>query len=441
MKKRLAVIVLSVALGVSMLAGCGNEGEQAQGGVSVEDSGNLGAAGDFSQTESTESSTEGDVESGDAQSDTESGAETGESAAAASDGEENYDGKLVSDGMMEVDYASGFSIELFQGGYRMLTVGDPAQEYLVVPEGMSVPEELDEAVTVLQMPIDNVYIASTGMVSLMNAIGALDYVKLVATDVDGWYIGEVQAAMEDGSIGFSGSYKEPDYEMMVDQGIQLHIDNAMVDSVPEVNEKFTELGIPNLVEISSKENHPLARVEWVKLLGVLFDREVQAQTYFDNQKALMDQATASESTGITVAMGYITSSGKCYARNGGDYLVQMIQLAGGDYICADMEPEESGNTSMTFEEWYAAFKDADYLFYWNLGNKFYSLQEMTEYEPLFADFKAVKEGHVWVTSPDFTQATSAISSIVSDMNTILSSVSPDEVTTEHLIKIPQEAGE
>ena len=392
----------------------------------MENSGETDAAESVSPTEESESRAENDTESG-----IESSAEI----------EDDYDGRLVSDGVMEVDYAAGFSIELFKGGDRMLNVGDPAQKYLVVPEGMSVPEELEETVTVLQMPIDNAYIASTGMVSLMNAIGALDCVKLVATDVDGWYIDEVQAAMGDGSIGYSGNYKEPDYEMMVDQGIQLHIDNAMIDSVPEVNEKFVELGIPNLVEISSKENHPLARVEWVKLLGVLFDREEEALAYFDNQKALMDQATAAESTGITVAMGYITSSGKCYARNGGDYLVQMIQLAGGDYICADMEPEESGNTSMTFEEWYAAFKDADYLFYWNLGNKFYSIQEMTEYEPLFADFKAVKEGHVWVTSPDFTQATSAISSIVSDMNMILSSENPEEVTTDHLIKIPQEAEE
>lgn len=117
----------------------------------------------------------------------------------------------------------------------------------------------------------------------------------------------------------------------------------------------------------------------------------------------------------------------------------MIQMAGGDYICADMEPEKSGNTSMTFEEWYAKFQDADYLFYWNLGQKFYSIEEMTEYEPLFADFKAVKEGHVWITSPDFSQATSAIASIVADMNTILSSETPDEVTTDHLIKLPEKA--
>ncbi len=412
MKKRIAAIILAASLGVSALAGCGNDGGQGSGAADA--AGNASGAG----------GTDANVET-----------------SALPSEEENYDGKLVSDGVMEVDYAKGFSVELFRGGYRMLTVGDPAAKYLVVPEGMSVPEELDETVTVLQLPIENAYIASTSMVSLLNAIGALDCVKLVATEADGWYIDEVKAAVEDGRIGFSGKYKEPDYEMMVERGIQLHIDNSMIDSVPEVNEKFIELGIPNLVEISSKENHPLARVEWVKLLGVLFGREAEAQTYFDNQKALMDQATAAKSSGITVAMGYITSSGKCYARNGGDYLVQMIELAGGEYICASVEPEKSGNTSMTFEEWYAAFKDADYLFYWNLGNKFYSIEEMTEYEPLFADFKAVKEGHVWVTSPDFTQATSAISSIVADMNTILSGENPGEVTTDHLIKIPQKAGE
>ncbi|MCM1026337.1 MAG: ABC transporter substrate-binding protein [Roseburia sp.] len=417
MKKKLAAIVLSAALGIAMLSGCGNEADRTQ------DSSESNVSASAENASGEEASGAGSVEN------------TGNSGAE----EENYDGRLVSSGRMEMDYAEGFSVELFEGGYRMITLEDSGEKYLVVPEGMSVPEEADGEATVLQLPMEKAYIASTSMVSLLNAIGALDCVRLVATDVDGWYIEEVRQALEDGSIVFSGNYTEPDYEMMVDQGIQLHLDNAMVDSSPEVNEKFTELGIPNLVENSSKESHPLARVEWVKLLGVLFGKEAEAQTYFDNQKAMMEQATAAESTGITVAMGYITSSGKCYARNGGDYLVQMIQLAGGDYICADMEPEKSGNTNMTFEEWYAAFKDADYLFYWNLGNKFYSIQEMTEYEPLFADFKAVKEGHVWITSPDFTQATSAISSIVSDMNLILSSENPDEITTDHLIKIPQEA--
>lgn len=349
--------------------------------------------------------------------------------------EESYDGKLVSAGMMELEYAEKFTIELFEGGYRMINAGTGGYQYLVVPEGMSVPENLGEGVYVLQQPIDKVYMASTGIMSLIDAIGAMDHVALVGTDISGWYLDNVIAAMENGSILFGGKYSEPDFELMTAHEIQLHVNTTMIDSKPEVLEKFEELGIPSLVEDSSKEGHPLARVEWVKLFGVLFDMEDEANAYFEEQKALVDGATV-DALGKTVAMGYVSSDGtKCYARNGGDYYAQMIGLAGGTYVCADMEPEKGGNSNMTFEEWYAKFKDADYLFYMNFAAKFNSIEEMIAFNPLFADFKAVQNGNVWVTSPDFTQSTAAIASIVVDMNTILSSENPTEVTTDHLIKI------
>ena len=350
--------------------------------------------------------------------------------------EEDYDGKLELEGPMEIEYAENFSIDLYKGGYRMIHAGTGGYDYLVVPEGMSVPDGLDENVKVLQMPINNVYMASTGMVSLIDAIGALDHVKLVGTDVDGWYLDNVVAEMEAGNIKFSGKYSEPDFEIIASGDIQLHVDTTMIDSKPEILEKFEELGIPSLVEDSSKEGTPLGRVEWVKIFGVLFGMEEEAEQYFEEQKALVEGATAAESYGKTVAMGYVSSSGdKCYARNGGDYYAQMIGMAGGDYILADMEPDSTGNSNMTFEEWYAKFKDADYLFYMNFAAKFYSIEEMVEFNPLFADFKAVQNGNVWITSPDFTQSTAAIASIIVDMNTILSSDDPSEVTTDHLIKI------
>lgn len=349
--------------------------------------------------------------------------------------EEDYNGKLVSEGMMELEYAERFSIELFKGGYRMISAGTGGYKYLVVPEEMQVPADLEDGVYVLQMPINKVYMASTGIMSLIDAIGALDFVPLVGTDVNGWYLPNVIATMENGSIKFGGKYSEPDFELMTANEIQLHVNTTMIDSKPEVLEKFEELGIPSLVEDSSKEGHPLARVEWVKLFGVLFGMEDEANAYFDAQKALVDSATV-DPLGKTVAMGYVSSDGtKCYARNGGDYYAQMIGLAGGTYICADMEPEKGGNSNMTFEEWYAKFKDADYLFYMNFAAKFYSIEEMIASNPLFADFKAVQNGNVWITSPDFTQSTAAIASIVVDMNTILSSEDPSTVTTDHLIKI------
>ena len=373
------------------------------------------------------------------------GNSTGENNTAGNQSSQNTSGQEVQEdtqeeaedpvleGQMALDYAENFTIDLYSDGYRMITIEGAAAPYLVVPEGAEIPETLAEGAVVLQLPIERAYVASTSMMSLLDAIDGLDQVKLVATEQEKWYLENIVSRMEAGDIAFSGSYDEPDYELMTAGDIQLHIDSGMIDGHPEVLEKFAELGIPSLVERSSQEGHPLGRVEWVKVLGVLFNLEDEAQQYFEEQKALVEGA-AGENTGKTAAMGYITSTGKCYSRNGGDYMAQMIALAGGTYVLADMEPEESGNTNMTFEDWYAKNKDADYLFYINFALGLDSIQAMIDYNPLFADFKAVQEGHVYVTSPDFTQSTAAIASIISDMNTIFTS-EDDQVTTDHLIKL------
>lgn len=346
--------------------------------------------------------------------------------------EEDYNGKLVSEGMMEMVYAEKRSIELFKGGYRLISGGTGGHKYLVVPEGMKVPAELEEGVFVLQMPIENVYSASTAIISLANAIGALDRIKLCGTDYDSWQVPEMIAQMDAGKMIYSGSYKEPDYELMTAHDIQFHIDTTMVDSYPEVLDKFYELGIPSMVEDSTKELHPMARIEWVKLLGVLFDMEAEA--FFAEQIERFNEAYTEESLGKTVAIGYITTNGKCYARNGGDYIAQLAEMAGGDYICADMNPDKGGNTSMTFEEWYNLFVDADYLFYYNLGEEFYTVADMIAYNPLFADFKAVQNGNVWVTCDGFSQKAADIVGVITDMNTVLSS-EDNTVTSDFIVKI------
>ncbi len=229
--------------------------------------------------------------------------------------------ELKSLGQMKIEYAKRFSIELFEGGYRIITAGTGGYKYLIVPEGKPLPGEgdIDEKTLVLQQPITKVYMCSTGMESLVDAIGALDCTPLVGTDKSGWYLPNVIAAMESGKIKFGGKYSEPDFEKIVSEGIQLHVNTTMIDSKPDVLEKFDELKIPSLVEDSSKEGSPLARVEWVKLFGVIFGKEAEADKYFEEQKKMVNDNT-SASLGKTVAMGYISSNGdKAYLRNGGDY--------------------------------------------------------------------------------------------------------------------------
>ena len=114
-------------------------------------------------------------------------------------------------------------------------------------------------------------------------------------------------------------------------------------------------------------------------------------------------------------------------------MAKMIDLAGGKYNLADLNPDKTGTSTVTFEELYASIQDTDYIFFVSFSDKYTTLDEMIAGNELYASCKAVKEQHVWYTSADFTQSTAAIGSIIKDMSDIIAS--GGTITTEHLIKM------
>ena len=326
--------------------------------------------------------------------------------------------KLEFDYSMELLYAKNFTVDYYKGGYKLITVSD-GRKFLTIPAGMSVPADIDSDTTPLQMPLNNVLISSTPTISLITAIGALDRVTMTTSDIDSWYIDDVKTAMTHGSLAYIGDYKEPDYELITAGSPPFSVFSTMLSSVPEVEEKLNELGVPILLDQATYEDHPLARVEWVKLYGALFDLEDAAQGVFDAQVAYVNELDT-ESTGKTVSMFYITSKGLLYARQGGDYMAKMLELAGGDYVFTDVNPEETGTNQMEFETFYAEAKEADYIIYiWSLGGKPETLADFMEKNELFSDFKAVRDGNVWCTTPDYFQISNTLGYMIKDMNNML----------------------
>ncbi len=412
--------LMVLVLAVFSLAGCGQNGESSE----TADISTMAGTAESASAETAES-----VPADTSETEMTSAAETAGNQATAA-----WAGSMVFDHALKLEYAENFQADYYQDGYVLFTAGAEQQPYLVVPEGQSVPEGIPEEVTVLQMPLDRILLSSTGMCSLFSAIGALDHVKLVTTEADDWYINDVKNRMEDGSIQYTGEYDEPDFEQVTAENIQLVIETTMINGSPDVLEKYEELGIPTLVETSSQENHPLGRVEWVKLWGILCGMEEEAEAYFAEQKTMVESLAEEEKSDVSVAMFYASSSrGTCYVRNGGDYMAKMIELAGGNYLQEDLNPDESGTAKMSFEELYASIQDVDYIFYINLSDKYYSLADMTAGNELFGSCKAVQNGHVWYTSQDFIQSTAAIGSIIQDMHTIFTS--DGTATTDHLIRM------
>ena len=340
---------------------------------------------------------------------------------------QKYDGKLEFDHSMELKYAKCFSVDYYKGGYKIIKLVDDTV-MLVVPEGMSVPEDKPENAIVLQQPVNNILVSSTPVMSLINAIGALDAVSLTTYDVDSWYIDDVKQALTDGKLTFIGEYKAPDFEMITAAGTTFSFFSTMLTD--DVREQLENLGVDIVLDQSAKEDHPLARVEWAKLYGAIFNKESEAEKVFNAQDKYIEDLSKLEKTDKTVAMFYITSKGVLYVRNADDYMSKMIDIAGGVYALPDVGVGETGTAKMEFEAFYDKVKDVDYIIYiWSLGGKPANLTEFTDRADILADIKAVKEGNVWCTTPDYFQIQNTIGNMINDMRLMLDAdAETDELT-------------
>lgn len=331
---------------------------------------------------------------------------------------------------LELDFARCFRVYYYKDGYAVADIygGD---RFLVVPEGMPVPEGLDPEITVLQKPLNRVYLAATAAMSLYDALDALDYIDMSGTDASGWYVENAALALEEGDILFAGKYSEPDYELLVEEDCSFALESTMIYHVPKVKEMIEDLGIPVLVEHSSYETHPLGRTEWIKLYGLLADKEEEAEACFEDQKQMVESLDDFENTEQTVAYFYVSQDGRVVVRSASDYVAQMIELAGGRYAFAGLVDDGSGSSSvnMTLEDFYQTAVDADYLVYnAAIDNTISSVEELLGKSELFADFKAVKEGNVWCSGKALYQSTARLGNAILDFHYMLTGGEESQMT-------------
>lgn len=216
---------------------------------------------------------------------------------------------LTYDHSMELSYAEEFSVDYYKDGYALITINQEGQ-FLVVPEGKKAPEGLEKDITVIQQPLNNIYLVATSAMDLFRAIDGIDSIRLSGTQENGWYIQEAKDAMESGKMIYAGKYNAPDYELILNEGCGLAIESTMIHHNPEVEEKLEQFGIPVMVERSSYESHPLGRTEWMKLYAVLLGKEDAAEKAFKEQTDKLDKVLTSDDkdTGKTVAFFYINST-------------------------------------------------------------------------------------------------------------------------------------
>lgn len=322
--------------------------------------------------------------------------------------------------------------------------------------------------TVLQQPLTTTYVAASAVMAPLCDLGAVSQIRFSGLREEGWYVDEARTAMKKGSMLFAGKYSEPDYETLLREGCDLALESTMIYRSPEVIEKLSALGISVYIDYSSYEPHVLGRLEWIRVYGALFGHEEKAQQWYaserDRIRAIQKDAETSsgeasqsgksteksetktsrnsknEASSIgsssgragtdttadlrpTVVYFYVNSSGQIQVRQPHDYIPELLELAGARYLAPDMKGlsgSRKSNVTVSLEDFYSSCRDADFLIYSaTLDRPLSSIRELLGKNALFADFKAVKEGHVYTTDKDFYQLSDRMADFAEDVRQML----------------------
>lgn len=350
------------------------------------------------------------------------------------------------------DVAEYFRLSVYEDAsgakYQLLETAGGLHRYLIVPEDAQVSDRKSDhftaraseansankekkgdalELTVLQQPLTTTYVAASAVMAPLCDLGAVSQIRFSGLREEGWYVDEARTAMEKGSMLFAGKYSEPDYETLLREGCDLALESTMIYRSPEVIEKLSALGIPVYIDYSSYEPHVLGRLEWIRVYGALFGHEEKAQQWYaserDRIRAIQKDADSDPDLCPTVVYFYVNSSGQIQVRQSHDYIPELIELAGARYLAPDMSGlsgSRKSNVTVSVEDFYSSCRDADYLIYSaTLDRPLSSIRELLGKNALFADFKAVKEGHVYTSDKDFYQLSDRMADFAEDVRQML----------------------
>lgn len=206
-------------------------------------------------------------------------------------------------------------------------------KYLIVPKDVEIPAGLDKDMIVIQLPVEKAYVASEDALKLLDEqLDAAESIKAVGMEQKDCRIENIAKAMEDKKISFDGAFDDLDYKALVKDEIDFAIlpseflpgnakdeedadavdetadtkaedqkddkddkttdEKADEDKTPEellkeenerlsdTAERLATLTIPMLVDRSADEKIDLAKAEWLKVYGVIFGCEDQANELF-----------------------------------------------------------------------------------------------------------------------------------------------------------------
>jgi iron complex transport system substrate-binding protein len=159
-----------------------------------------------------------------------------------------------------------------------------------------------------------------------------------------------------------------------------------------------KLNIQTLLNLDWLETHPLSRSEWIKVFGLLFEKEQESQEIFkniDNQYQKNKDLVKNIAKKPTVLTD-MPFKGTWYLAGGKSYMAQFLADAGGDFIGKDNQNTASIPTNI--ENVFTKAQKAE--FWLNVGQA-QTLKEVKENDQRLTEFEAFKNKKIYNYNADY----------------------------------------
>ena len=235
----------------------------------------------------------------------------------------------------------------------------------------------------IKEPMRRLGTMSTVQVGFLYAIDAIDCLVAVCNPE------LIYTPVKGDEIDLGDSMK-PSAERTLQAGLDalLAVNYGQYDNLEAA--RLEKLGVFTIYINEWQEGSPLARAEWIRVLGALTGKLPQADSVFNEvemkYKNLQSSIANLQSTKIMSGNNF---RGTWYVPSGKNYLAYLFKDAGAEYPFYDDERETS--IPLTIEETLRYFHDADV---W-VGAGGNSLAELAEMDEKHTWFKAYQNGRVY----------------------------------------------
>jgi len=303
----------------------------------------------------------------------------------------------IDNAYIELKYAKGFSVKDL-GTHKILEIINPWPEsekqysYVLIDkeETMKTTFLKNEFDGILINPIKKIVVTSTTHIPALELLG-VEHTLVGFPGTEYISSESLRQHIENGNIRELGKNEGLNTEVLLELNPDLVIGFG-IDGGNRSLETIKNSGIPVIFNGDWVEDSPLAKAEWIKFFGVLYDKEEEADSIFnkiERDYLEVKELAQNVKTRPTVLSGAMHND-IWYLPNGTSTEAQLLKDANVNYLWSDTKG--SGSLKLNFESVYVKAKEADI---WLSPSNYTSLEALKNGNENHTMFKAFQNKSIY----------------------------------------------